>query len=151
MTDESAAASHADGAYPPFGPLPRPSRVSATHWAAAEIGRLTVQRCDRCDRFVFNPAETCPYCLSGELTWRISSGRGVIHTMTTVYRAPTSGVRTPYVVAVIELEEGWFMLSNIVNCPPERATIGMPVSVTFLPVEAGIGLPLFRPAVEVSV
>ncbi|HEX9831939.1 MAG TPA: Zn-ribbon domain-containing OB-fold protein [Mycobacterium sp.] len=137
-------------AQPPFGPIPQPTAVSQTHWRAAETGELAVQRCGQCLRYVFNPATTCPYCLSTDLPWRSSCGRGVIHTMTTVHRAPTPGVQTPYVVAVIELEEGWYMLSNIVECAPEKVYIGMPVSVTFLPAAAGVGLPLFKPAAEVS-
>jgi uncharacterized OB-fold protein len=137
-------------AEPPFGPLPQSTAVSEVHWGAAKIERLAVQRCDQCQRYVFNPATTCPYCLSADLTWRTSSGRGVIHTMTTVHRTPTPGVGTPYVVAVIELEEGWYMLSNIIDCPPERVSIGMPVTVTFWPAAPGIGLPLFKPATEVS-
>jgi uncharacterized protein len=130
----------------PYGPPPQPTAVSAPHWAAGEHGELRVQHCEQCRRFVFNPATTCPFCLSGELTWVRSSGLGVVHTMTTVYRAPTSGTETPYVVAVIELEEGWYMFSNIVDCAARDVAIDMPVVVTFRQLSDDVWLPVFRPA-----
>jgi uncharacterized protein len=130
----------------PYGPPPQPTAVSAPHWAAGEHGELRVQHCEQCRRFVFNPATTCPFCLSGELTWVRSSGLGVVHTMTTVYRAPTPGTETPYVVAVIELEEGWYMFSHIVDCAARDVAIDMPVVVTFRQVSDDVWLPVFRPA-----
>jgi uncharacterized OB-fold protein len=105
-----------------------------------------VQRCDRCERYVFNPALVCPFCTHTGLSWTVSSGRGRVHTMTTIHRAPTPGVPTPYVVAVIELEEGWHMLSNLVGCRPEEARIDMPVTVEFERLSDDVWLPVFRPA-----
>jgi hypothetical protein len=96
---------------------------------------------------VFNPALVCPFCTGTALTWRVSGGRGRVHTLTSIHRAPTPDVETPYVVAVIELEEGWHMLSNLVGCPPEDARIDMPVTVEFVPVDEDVWLPVFRPAV----
>jgi len=130
---------------PPYGPLPRPTALSAPHWSGGRDGVLRVQQCDRCDKYVFNPALVCPFCTSSELTWRTSSGRGQVHTMTTVHRAPTPDVAVPYVVAVIELEEGWHMLSNIVGCAPEDVRIDMPVQVDFIDLSPEVSLPVFRP------
>jgi uncharacterized protein len=130
----------------PYGLPPRPTTVSAPHWAGGAHGELRVQKCEQCGRFVFNPATTCPFCLSGELTWVRSGGRGVVHTMTTVHRAPKAGIETPYVVAVIELEEGWYMLSNIVDCAARDVVIDMPVEATFRQVSSDVWLPVFRPA-----
>lgn len=130
----------------PYGPVPRPTAVSAPHWSGGKAGELRVQQCDGCDRYVFNPAYVCPFCTSDRLTWRTSSGRGEVHTMTTVHRAPTPGVETPYVVVVVELEEGWHMLSNVVGCAPDEVRIGMPVQVDFVDVSADVSLPVFRPA-----
>ena len=129
----------------PYGLPPRPTPVSAPHWAGGEHGELRVQKCDHCAGYVFNPATTCPFCLSGQLSWVSGSGRGVVHTMTTVHRAPTAGTDTPYVVAVIELEEGWYMLSNIVDCEAADVVIGMPVTVTFYRIREDVWLPVFRP------
>lgn len=132
----------------PYGPVPRPTALSAPHWSGGKSGELRVQRCDGCDRYVFNPALVCPFCTSPDLRWRVSSGRGRVHTMTTVHRAPTPGVQTPYVVAVIELEEGWYMLSNVVGRAPGDVRIGMPVRVDFVDVSDEVSLPVFRPAVS---
>jgi uncharacterized OB-fold protein len=68
--------------------------------------------------------------------------------MTTVHRAPVPGVETPYVVVVVELEEGWHMLSNVVGCAPEQVRIGMPVRVEFVDVSDDVSLPVFRPEVS---
>lgn len=130
----------------PYGPPPRPTAVSGPHWAGGAVGELRVQRCDDCSRHVFNPALVCPFCTSQSLSWVRSSGRGVVHTMTTVHRAPKPGVDTPYAVVVVELEEGWFMLSNVVDCPARDVEIGMPVEVTFHQVGDEVWLPVFRPA-----
>lgn len=130
---------------PPFGPPPRPTPVSAPHWSGGKDRQLRVQQCDRCDRYVFNPAPVCPVCMSPELTWRSSSGRGRVHTMTTIHRAPTPEIVTPYVVAVVELEEGWHMLTNLVGCAPEDAHIDMAVEVDFVPLAEEVWLPVFRP------
>jgi hypothetical protein len=69
--------------------------------------------------------------------------------MTTVHRAPTPGVEVPYVVAVIELEEGWHMLSNVVGCAPGEVRIDMPVRVDFVDVSEDVSLPVFRPATTI--
>jgi hypothetical protein len=128
----------------PYGPVPRPTAVSAPHWSGGKNGELRVQQCDGCARYVFNPAPVCPFCTSTDLTWRTSSGRGSVHTMTTVHRAPTPGVETPYVVVVVAMEEGWHMLSNIVGCDPADVHIDMPVRVDFVDVSDEVALPVFR-------
>lgn len=137
------ASDRVDG--PPFGPAPRPTPNSAPHWSGGKDAQLRVQQCERCERYVFNPAPVCPFCTSAGLTWRTSSGRGRVHTMTTIHRAPTPGIVTPYVVAVVELEEGWHMLTNLVGCAPEEAHIEMAVEVDFVPVAEDVWLPVFRP------
>jgi hypothetical protein len=123
--------------------------VSAPHWSGGKAGELRVQQCDQCDRYVFNPALICPFCTSENLSWRTSSGRGQVHTMTTVHRALTPVVEVPYVVAVIELEEGWHMLSNVVGCAPGEVRIDMPVRVDFVDVSEDVSLPVFRPATTI--
>jgi uncharacterized OB-fold protein len=126
-------------------PLPVPTARSAAHWTAARNGELLVQRCATCGRFVFIPAPCCPYCFGGQLDWVRSSGRGEVHTFTIVWRAQVPAFEVPYVVAIIEVEEGWHMLSNIVDCPVEQVRIGMPVQVAFERASDEITLPVFRP------
>jgi uncharacterized protein len=127
-----------------LGPPPIPSAVSAPHWEAASRGVLSVQRCSKCERYAFPPGLACPYCGSHDQRWVPCSGRGIVHTFTTVHRAPTPGVATPYVVAVVELEEGWHMMTNIVGCAPQDVSIDMPVRVIFQQISPDIALPKFE-------
>ncbi|HEV8625711.1 MAG TPA: Zn-ribbon domain-containing OB-fold protein [Acidimicrobiia bacterium] len=126
-------------------PLPRPTDVSRPHWDGARRGELLVQRCTGCGRPVFLPALACPYCAAGTLEWSRSSGLGVVHTFTVVWRPASPAFEAPYVVAVVELDEGWHMLTNVVDCEPGEVWIGQPVEVAFRPVSDEITLPVFRP------
>lgn len=127
-------------------PLPRPTPLSEPHWSGCREGRLRVQRCRECGSHVFIPQPVCTHCLADALEWVDSSGRGTLYSFTTVHRPPRPEFEVPYVVAIVELEEGFHMLSNLVDCPPEQLRIGLPVEVEFRPVSEEIHLPLFRPA-----
>lgn len=130
------------------GPLPKPDKDSAAYWEAARRHELVMQRCAHCYRFRFYPRSVCPYCLSDEFQWQRVSGRGVIHSFTVVHRPPHPAFRdrVPYVLALIKLEEGIQMMSNVVDCDPTMVRIGMPVEVTFDDITPEITLPKFRPA-----
>ena len=75
-----------------------------------------------------------------------STGRGTLYSFTTVHRPPRPEFDVPYTVAIVELDEGFHMLTNLVDCPPEALRIGLPVEVTFQPMSDEITLPMFRPA-----
>ncbi len=77
-----------------------------------------------------------------------SSGRGTVYSMTTVYRPQRPEFEVPYTVAIVELEEGWHMLTNLVDCPPEEMRVGLPVEVTFRRMSDEVTLPLFRPRAD---
>jgi uncharacterized OB-fold protein len=119
-------------------------------WDACADGRLLFQQCGACAAPVFIPQELCPRCWSTDLHWRESSGRGRIVTFTVVWRGQTPAFETPYVVAVIRLEEGHEMMTNIVGADPAPDSddggvrIGAPVRVVFEPTEGGIALPCFE-------
>ena len=68
-----------------------------------------------------------------------------MYSFTVVHRPPKPQFEVPYVVAIIELEEGWHMLSNLVNCDPAEVTVDMPVQVLFRPMTQEITLPYFEP------
>jgi uncharacterized OB-fold protein len=103
------------------------------------------QRCDDCGAAVFPPEAACTACLSHRLTWTRSSGRGRVHTYTVVHRGQQPSFATPYVPGVVELEEGWYMLTNIVGCRADEVRVGQAVEVTFERVTDDITLPKFRP------
>ncbi len=129
-------------------PLPRPTRLSRPHWDGCREGKLRVQRCRDCDAYVFIPQPACTSCLSEGLEWVDSSGRGTVYSLTTVYRPQRPEFGAPYTVAIVELEEGWHMISNLVECEIEAMQVGMPVEVVFRAMSDEISLPMFRPRRE---
>ena len=124
-------------------PLPRPTALSRPHWDGCREGVLRVQRCAACGSYEFIPQAVCTRCQAGKLEWVESSGRGSVYSHTTVYRPPRPEFDAPYVVAIVELEEGWHMLTNLVDCRPEEVAIGLPVEVDFRAVSDEITLPCF--------
>lgn len=123
---------------------PAPSPMTAPWWDAVALDSLTRPRCGRCARSFFTPQFACPYCGSTEWTYEPSTGLGTVYSHTVVHRPPVPELGAPYVLAIVDLDEGWHMLTRIVGCPPEEVRIGMRVSVTF----ANIGdrkLPVFEP------
>ncbi|MFK7896260.1 MAG: Zn-ribbon domain-containing OB-fold protein [Myxococcota bacterium] len=125
-------------------PLPIPTPLSKPHWDGCKEGKLRVQKCADCDAYVFIPAPCCSSCLGEDLRWVESSGRGVLYSYTVVHRPQQPTFEVPYIVAVVELEEGWHMLSNLTEVAPEAVEIGMPLEVVFEERSPEITLPLFR-------
>ena len=114
-------------------------------WEAAAQHRLVRPVCGDCGTNFFTPQIACPRCHSERWSWEDSSGRGVIYSKSTVYKAPSSDIPVPYVLAIVALDEGWNMLSNIVNCPPGRVQIGMRVRVAFTGTAGSPSPPVFEP------
>lgn len=128
-------------------PLPSPSPWSRPFWEGCKRHELLIQRCKDCGTYIFYPKLYCPNCLSANIEWVKSSGRGKVYTFTVVYRyAPTEFLDiVPYVVAVIRLEEGIQLMSNVVDCDPEQVKCDMEVEVRFEEVTDEFSLPRFRP------
>lgn len=135
-------AEHSDRILPPVDATTRP------YWEAAARGSLLLKRCLDCRITHFYPRTVCPHCLSDRLDWVEASGRGVIYSFTVVHRAadPALAERVPYVVALVELEEGPRMMTNIVGCAPDAVRIGAPVTVRFETVSDDLALPVFEPS-----
>jgi len=138
----------APGAPPIEGrPLPAADNLSQDYWAAAAEGKLLFQECPACGNRQFYPRSLCIAC--GETPeWKEASGRGTVHTYTVIrqnWAAPFKELM-PYVVAMVELEEGPRMMTNITDCPADDVSIGMPVEAYVVKVEDGLGLPFWRPA-----
>jgi len=132
---------------PYLGALPRPTPETLPFWEGARQHRLMLPWCTACDRPHFYPRAFCPFCLSDALEWRQASGRGRLHTYAINHR-PAKGFTAPYVIAVIELDEGPRMLSNLITPGeprPEDLRIDMPVEVMFDNVTETVTLPKFRP------
>ena len=127
-------------------PLPRPTALSAPHWEGARRGELLAQRCRDCGAWVFPPRPACTRCLGGGLEWRRSGGRGAVYSYTVVHRPQQPSFAAPYVCAIVELDEGWHMLTALVGLEPAEARVGLRVEVAFRPAGEDIALPYFRPA-----
>ena len=132
-------------------PLPLPDTVSAAYWRAAAGGELLYQECPTCGHRQFYPRALCVRC-GAEPAWQRAGGRGRVHTFTVIHQnwaAPFHEL-VPYVVAMVELDEGPRMMSNVTHCDPAVVHIGMPVEVYTVAVEDGIGIPFWRPVSEVE-
>ncbi len=125
-------------------PLPTPSELTQPFWDAATQHRLLRPVCTRCTRSFFTPQVACPHCGSLEWEYIESAGLGTVYSATTIFRPPSPAFAAPYVLAIIDLDEGWSMLSRVVGCAPEAVTIGQRVRVSWDPIDGGFVLPVFE-------
>lgn len=129
-------------------PLPQPDPITRPFWESVKAHAMRIQRCGACGRWVFYPRALCPACFSAALAWTLVSGRGVVHAFTIPYRHPSPAFQPdlPYVVAIVELEEGARLMTNLVGVPPDpqHVRVGMPVEVLYDDVTPEVTLPKFR-------
>ena len=114
-------------------------------WEATKDHELRYQVCDDCNKIVFYPRRHCPHCMGLNLSWKTSQGEGFVYTYTVIRQIgnPAFRERAPYIIAWIDLDEGFRMLSTIVG---DEITIGQRVRVSWEDQEDDISLPLFAPA-----
>ena len=133
-------------------PAPVVNDWAQPFWDAARQEKLFIQKCKDCERHIFYPRIACPHCFSDNVEWIEASGKGVVYSYTVVENnAPSAFINDiPYVVAVVRLDEGVQMLSNIVGCDPYKVTCDMEVEVTFERLDDEFILPKFKPVTELS-
>ncbi len=127
---------------------PVPDPESAPYWRAAALHRLVLQRCAACAAYRFPPSPSCPDCRSTATDWVEASGRGRIYSWIVVEHPVPAEVfadAVPYVVALVELDEGVRLATNIVDCAADAIRAELPVEVVFHDLGDGLALPLFRP------
>jgi len=135
----------------PSRPQPRfPEPNTQTFWENVKAGRLTYQQCNDCNEVVFTPRILCTSCGSPNLAWKDSKGEGQIYTFSVVRqnRNPAFSALGAYVLAWVDLDEGFRMLSNIVGVenPTTDLEVGQRVKVEFEAQDSGdIPIPVFRP------
>lgn len=124
-------------------PQPRPTAETLPFWQACAQGRLIFQRCADCGRAQFPPRNRCSNCHADALAWHESSRLGAVHTFTVVHRAPTPAFKSmlPYVIALIDLDEGVRMMTNLRAAQPDKLAIGDRVRVVFEPAAGDWPLP----------
>jgi hypothetical protein len=135
----------------PTKAAPRPTPETQPFWDGCAAGELRLQRCTSCDAHYFPPRPFCPDCLSDDVTWEAVSGRGTLHSYVINHR-PAPGFEAPYAIAVVQLDEGPRMMSNIVGVEqaPEALVLDMALEVAFE--ERGeVQLPVFRPVAAAGV
>lgn len=150
MTESASQPAVAKPAAPkaPRFDLPTIENESRPFWDAARQGRLTIMACNACGKAYHYPRPFCPHCWSNDVSWREASGKATLYTYSTVFvnDLPPFKERLPYTVAIVDLEEGVRMTTELVDCDVAQARIGMPLQVTFKPITDDISLPVFRPA-----
>ena len=128
-------------------PLPTPTPETQHFWDGTRDGELRLQRCLDCDHTYFPPRPFCPECGSKRVEVFTASGRGTLLSYVINHRRHAS-FDGPYCIALVKLEEGPTMMSNIVECEqtPEALVLDMPLTVVFERQNDDISVPLFRPA-----
>jgi uncharacterized OB-fold protein len=131
-------------------PVPVSNYDNAGFWEGCRNHELRIQRCLGCGHLRHHPRPMCPACNSLEYDWQRASGLGTLYTFTVVHRPtlPAFDAKLPYNVAVIQLDEGPYVVSNVVECEPEALRIGMRVQVVFEDLDESVSLPKFRPLRE---
>jgi uncharacterized OB-fold protein len=129
-------------------PLPKPiaNADSQRYWQAAAEGRLVIRKCHECSALHFMPRYVCPHCWSEDLEWVEASGKGTVHSFTIIRRAsdPAFAPLVPYVVALVDLEEGPRMMANVLGDDALSVQIGDPVQVGFEDRGDGAAVPQFK-------
>jgi len=128
-------------------PVPEIQPWTEAFWKATKQHKLLIQVCQDCQAKIFYPKKACPECWSGNLGWVEASGKAIVDTFTVTEDMvePCFWEDLPYVLAMVQLEEGVMMMSRIVECDPANVNIGMAVEVVFQDITDQCALPFFKP------
>lgn len=131
---------------PPGRAKPKPTPETRHFWDGAKQGQLLLQRCIDTGQAYFPPRPFSPFTGSRNVETFAASGRATLYSYV-IHHRPVPGFTPPYAIAVVALEEGPRMMTNIVDCEqtPEALQLDMSLEVTFVPMDEDITLPLFRP------
>jgi uncharacterized OB-fold protein len=128
--------------------IPLITDLTQPYWDATRRGEFVMQQCKACTHTIFPPRSNCSNCGSKELLWQPVSGKGVIYTYTIAHRPPHPVLvdQCPLAIAVVELDEGPRMITNVIGCNPNEVKIGMKVKVAFEAIDdSDEVLPVFEP------
>lgn len=126
---------------------PRPAVMKETgfFWEGCKARELRIQQCGGCSRLAHPPVVRCPECGSYDLRYKVASGKATLHSFVEPVYPPMPFMTYPYVVGLVDLEEGTRLLTNIVQCPPELIKVGMALELVFQETDPDMILPIFRP------
>lgn len=128
------------------GPVPTPTTDTVEYWESAAKHILKLPFCESCQRYFFYPRATCRYCHSANLAWREVSGKGKLLSYVINHLPfPEFQSDEPQVIAIVELDEGVNLLSQVItdSPTPEALQLGAPLEVVFVERD-GTTLPFFR-------
>jgi uncharacterized OB-fold protein len=127
--------------------LPTPDAETEPFWDACKEGRFLLKHCNACGEDYFYPRPFCPKCWSSDVEWKQASGDGKVYTFSVVRQndLPPFPERVPYVAAIVELDEGPRVMTNIDTSELDAVTIGMRVHVDFKPISDDVTIPVFKP------
>ena len=128
------------------GPLPKATPETKPYWDGLKAHKLMVQRCKDCQKAYFFPRPFCPHCFSKNVEWFQASGKGKLYSFVINHRPPPFMGKDPYVIAIVELEEGPRLMTNLVGVAPDPAKIkcDSPVAIHYDDVTKEVTLPKFR-------
>jgi uncharacterized OB-fold protein len=128
--------------------LPTPDAETEPFWDACKEGRFLLKHCNACGEDYFYPRPFCPECWSSDVEWKQASGDGKVYTFSVVRQndLPPFPERVPYVAAIVELDEGPRVMTNVEGVPFDELTCGMPLVLDFKEIADGVTIPVFRPA-----
>ena len=127
-------------------PLPRANAQTQAYWDGCAQGELRYQRCAQCGHVQCIPRSLCDQCQSRDLQWNASKREGTVLTFTTVHRAPLPVFKemVPYVIAIVDLDEGFRVMANALPAVQQGALeIGARVRIGFKDVH-GMALPVLE-------
>lgn len=132
---------------PPAKPVPVADAESKPYFDGAREGKLMLMHCRACGTWRMPSRDRCDACWSLDTEWAQASGRGTVYTFGIMHQLynPGFAAEIPYNVAVVELEEGPRLTTNIIGCPNDQIRVDMPVEVVFEPAGADVAIPKFRP------
>jgi uncharacterized protein len=122
-------------------PAPRVLPETQAYWEAANTGQLLVKKCQDCGEFHHYPRDICPHCLSANTVWEKAAGTGTVYSFSIMGKGDTA-----YTLALITLDEGVTMMSNLVDCDAASLAINQRVRVVFKPATDAQAVPMFTPA-----
>ena len=129
-------------------PLPHPNADTKPFWDGCKEHQLRFQKCRRCQHVRWPPSILCPRCYSRDTEWILACGKGKLYTYTVYHQALDESFKNdlPYVAAIVELDEGPHLLTNIVGCNHDRIECDMLLEVVWEDINEAFTLPKFRPA-----
>jgi uncharacterized OB-fold protein len=132
-------------------PLPQINPDNKDFWEGCRSHLLQIQKCSECEKPRWPSSFMCPYCLSTNTQLFNSSGRGKVYSFVVYHVAyhPSFKDDLPYVVALVDMEEGFRLLTNIIGCAPEEVHCDMEVEISWDDVTKDVSLPKFRPVVRI--